>query len=868
MTNWKERILGLIRKRGIPEDPPRDPEELRKLFRIRYRALKELLTSNSKALDLMTEMEMALDGEKPFGMSFVRSRAAGVSVNVWRMLKYLNALGPEKYQDLFERYQIINSRIISIIDSERSALDGPLIIPLYSMNNAKIDLVGSKMFNLGMIGNEPGLETPDGFVITSRAYDLFMDHKDLRGEINRRAQAKGGQGSEDILTLCSNLQQLIIDQPLPAELEDAIIGAYEDLAVRLGYRPNLSVRSSALGEDVAGASFAGQFHSELNVSPENLIHAYKTVVGSKYGASATSYRFNRGIPDDRISMCVGAMEMIDSAAGGVVYTTDPFDSSSNTLTIFSTFGLPKGVVTGSVAVDSFILIKTRDLKIVKKTIVEKLEKFVCEKGEGTRKSQVEEEFVHAPSIEDNTVINLARIALKLESSFCSAQDVEWLITRDGKIKILQSRTLEAAHKSLRFRRGEVMESHGSNVLITGAITASRGAGSGQVFIARNSADILSFPAGAILVVSTAAPRWAPLLSRAAALVAETGSMAGHLANVAREFGVPALFGTINATTLLQQGQIITVDADNKRIHNGRLESLLNRQISRPNLMQGSPVWETLKNVSQYICPLNLIDADSPDFRQNKCLTMHDITRFVHEKGVQEMFNFGEHYGYPARGAKRLKCDVPMQWWVMDLDDGFSEKVDGDLVNIEQIVSKPMLALWNGIITVPWAGPPRIEAGGFMSVLVRSTHNPDLEPTIASTYSARNYFMISKNFLFFFSRLGYHLSTVEALVGARSSENYVGFSFKGGAADDHRRARRAKLIADILAENGFRTRLTGDRLTARVDHLDEESMIQKLAILGYLITHARQCDMAMGSERAIENYRTKFREDIKKLLNLL
>ncbi len=867
MTKWKDRILGLIKKRGTPKENPQDPEELRKLFLIRYRALKELLTSNSKALDLMTEMEMALDGEKPFGMSFVRSRAAGVSVNVWRMLRYLNELGPEKYQELFERYQIINSRIISIIDSERSGLDGPLTIPLFSVNNAKIDLVGLKMFNLGMIGNEPGLETPEGFVITSRAYDLFMDHKDLRGEIYRRVQAKGDQRSEDILTLCSNLQQLIIDQPLPSELEEAIVKAYEDLATRLGYRPNLSVRSSALGEDIAGASFAGQFHSELNVSPENIIHAYKTVVASKYGASATSYRFNRGIPDEQITMCVGVMEMIDSAAGGVVYTTDPYDSGSNILTIFSTFGLPKGVVTGSVGLDTFIVKKTGALNIVEKTVGEKLEKFVCEKGEGTRKSTVEAESVMAPSIGDNTVIKLAKMALEIESFFCAAQDVEWLITQEGKIKILQSRPLAPTPKSLRPGKEGEAEIHSADLLMTAAITASRGVGSGEVFIAANTADILSFPIGAALVVSTAAPRWAPLLSRASALVAETGSMAGHLANVAREFGVPALFGAVGATTILEQGQIVTVDADNKRIHKGRLAQLLNRQTSGRNLMLGSPVWETLKNVSQYICPLNLIDADSPDFRQSKCITMHDITRFVHEKGVQEMFNFGEHYGYPARGAKRLKCHVPMQWWVMDLDDGFLEEVDGDLVNIEQIASKPMLALWKGIMAIPWAGPPRIEAGGFMSVLVRSTHNPDLEPAIASAYSARNYFMISKNFLFFFSRLGYHLSTVEALVGARSPENYVGFSFKGGAADDRRRARRARLIADTLAENGFRTRLKGDRLTARVDHLDEESMIQKLAILGYLITHARQCDMAMGSDRAIENYRTKFREDIKKLLNL-
>ncbi len=112
------------------------------------------------------------------------------------------------------------------------------------------------------------------------------------------------------------------------------------------------------------------------------------------------------------------------------------------------------------------------------------------------------------------------------------------------------------------------------VIVSGGLTASPGAGFGPVFVVRKESEALLFPRGAVLVVKQALPRWAALLGRASALVAEQGTAAGHLANVAREFGVPAILGLEGATDLLENGQPVTVDADGLRVCRGKIEPLL------------------------------------------------------------------------------------------------------------------------------------------------------------------------------------------------------------------------------------------------------------------------------------------------------
>ena len=730
---------------------PLDAEAVRTAFQTRYHNFKLLLSANNKALQIMSELQEAGKGDRPFGMSFIRANCTAVSVSVFRMVKCMDQLAPSKYIDLNDSFRSIQGRITEILSERKETGSGPLIISLEDVDKTRSDETGNKMANLGEIRNNLGIKVPGGFVISSRAFREFFRYGDLQAETDRLMQSLPAEEMDQLFSLSAQIQRHIIRAGVPADLETAILNAYEELEKKEGRGVKVSFRSSALGEDSGQHSFAGQYRSELNVSSDNLIQAYKEIAASKYSPQAIIYRLNRGIRDRDIDMCVGCMSMVNAISGGVVYSRNPLDILDERIFIHSVFGLPKTVVDGSASADFFAVSRHYPLQVVEKRISEKRQKFVCFPDEGVCRLEIVGDEGLQASIGDHTALELAQIALRIEEHYGVAQDVEWALDEKGEVVILQCRPLK--QQSRVTRREYDIEA--GKAIVSGGVTASPGAGFGPVFVVRKENEALLFPRGAILVVRQAVPRWAVLLGRAAALVAEQGTAAGHLATVARELGVPAILGLEDATGLLKNDQVVTVDADGLGVFSGKIESLLRNPKPAKNLMEGSAVLDILKRVSENIIPLNLLDPESSDFKPASCRTFHDLTRFCHEKAVQEMFSFGKDHHFSERASKQLVCHIPMQWWILNLDDGFREDVPGKFVNLDNIVSIPMLAIWAGIVSVPWEGPPPVDSRGFMSILMEAGTNPALDPSMPSPYSNRNYFMISKNFCSLSSRFGFH-----------------------------------------------------------------------------------------------------------------
>ncbi len=859
------RFLRKLLRGQQAETTPSSVEELRAAFRARYHSFKLLLTANNKALEIMSDLEKALGGSLTFGMSFVRSNCTAVTVNVFRIIKHIEELAPGKYTELYTRFKVIQELINETLEARKPDRSGRLIISLKEISRDLADQVGNKMANVAEIGNAIGLSVPSGFVITAHAYAEFMKNHDLQVEIDRRIQATDSTSMDQLYRLSADIQQLIIRSTVPGNLNEAIREACAKLESEVGHGVRVSLRSSALGEDSAGTSFAGQFRSELNVGLDNVIDSYKQIVASKYGLPAVTYRLTRGIPDEDVAMCVGCMAMVDATSGGVMYSSNPLNMRDQSIFINSVWGLPKAVVDGSVDPDLIVVSRSEPLQIVKQEIRSKDVEFTCYPEEGVRRSDVSPERRNKPSISENQSLELAGLAVMIENYYGSPQDIEWAITPDGKIFILQSRPLQQMGIRDNIITPGIQDPVDAEILISGGITASPGVACGNVFIVKTDADRLKFPQNSVLVTAQSLPRWAPLLSTASAIITEYGGVAGHLANVAREFGIPALFGLPGAVDTLANGELVTIDASGQKIYKGKVDTLLSLRQTKKNLMEGSPIYEVLRKAAQLIVPLNLLDPDSTEFHPKKCETLHDITRFCHEKAVHEMFSFGKEHHFSERSSKQLVFKVPMQWWIINLDDGFKEDVAGKFVHLDNILCIPMLAIWEGVVAVPWEGPPPVDAGGFMSVLMQATTNPALDPTMKSAYAARNYFMISKNFCSLNSRFGFHFSTVEALVGERPAENYISFSFKGGAADYPRRVRRAAFVGSILEDFEFHIQVKQDSAFARVEAGDENYMKQKLRILGYMIMHTRQLDMVMANGAAVEKYRRKILDDLGSLI---
>lgn len=647
----------------------------------------------------------------------------------------------------------------------------------------------------------------------------------------------------------------------PGGIEDAILGAYDRLCEREDRQVHVALRSSALGEDSAGASFAGQHRSLLNLDRESLLDGYKEVVASKYSAHAMTYRYMLGIRDDDVLMCVGCLSMVTSRAGGVAYTTNPLNAADGRIEITSSWGVAKGVVDGTVASDRFVVEKGPPPRIVERTVPRKDAAIVCSQTEGVRRIMVDPAQADQPTLDDGQVLELAGMAARIEEHYGTAQDIEWAYTPEGQLVLLQTRPLDIRQSE---PAPELLP--GVEPLAQGGQTASSGTAHGVVHIVKKDVDILMLPDKAIMVCVEAAPKWAAVLNRCQAVIAEQGSVAGHLANVAREFNVPALFGVPAATNILEAGREITLDADNRVVYEGLKSELLDRVRQRPNMMDGSPVFQTLLKVNRHITPLRLLDPDGIDFTPANCKTLHDITRFCHEKSVQEMFSFGRDHDFSPRSSKQLKTIVPMQWWIINLDDGFVEEPGGKMIALDKIASIPMLALWRGIVAYPWEGPPCVDCKGFMSVLFQSATNRNLEPAAASQYAEKNYFMISKHFCNLQSRFGYHFTSVEALAGPRPRENYIRFQFKGGAADHHRKVRRARFVGEILEEFGFQTKVREDAMFARLDDCDQDFIEDRLELLGHILIHTRQLDMIMNREDVVQFYKKRILQQLQAMMD--
>lgn len=846
--------------RRTPAEAPAEVDALRIEFKERYHSFKLLLSANTKALEIMAEIEEALHGTRPFGMTFVRAACTSVSVNVFSMIRNLDRLAPGRYGELFNRFDAIQSEIDGILTRRKPLEDDRLVIPLSGLTRESADLVGSKMANLGEMRNRLGLPVPPGFAVTAAAYQRFIEHNDLQAEIDRRMQAAGSDSAEDRFAFSTAVQQMIIRAAVPPDLEAAMRKAWSALEDEAGRPLTVALRSSALGEDAAGSSFAGQYRSELNVSAENLLEAYRQVLASKYTLQAITYRHARGFRDEDVAMCVGCIAMVNAAAGGVAYSRNPLDARDDAVHIDSAWGLPKSVVDGSDLCDTLVVSRDDPPRVVRTDIRRKERMFVCYPEEGVCRLEVTGEDRDRASLSDPHAMAIARAATALEAHYGTPQDIEWAVDRAGRLFFVQCRPV--------LQRTVPAASDGApaeGCLFRGGVPASPGAAAGIVYKAEKAADMLAFPEGAVLVVRQAQPRWASLLNRAAAVVAEQGGFAGHLANVAREFDVPALFAVPNAWDLLENGGLVTVDAGGRAIYAGRVESRLAQPVRRAPLMQGSPVYAILSEAGRLIVPLSLLDPAAPEFAPAACRSLHDITRFIHEKSVHEMFSFGRDHHFSERSSKQLHYKVPMQWWVLNLDDGFTEEVDGKFVKMEQIACTPMVAFWKGFTTIPWEGPPAVDGKGMLSVMFQATANRALTVGVRSKYAERNFFMISRHYMSLSQRLGFHFSTLEALVSERTSENYVSYQFKGGAADLERRLARVRFIAEILEPLGFRVEVTEDHLLSRCEDRSEPEMRRLLEVLGYLSLHTRQLDMIMGNAAHVEYYRGKYRRDIEGLL---
>lgn len=840
MPNVITQLKSLFRRRRETTDHD--------VLKVQYYNFKSLLGLNERALLDMSALENKLRQNQAVGMPFVRSRVTSLSVQVYHIIETLNRMSAGRHKDLFEIFDRLQRGIHVALANTSRRPEGPLVVPIESLSKKDADLVGPKMAVLGEIKNSLYRLVPEGFAITAAAAGKFMEQQGLTTKINSLYQSCDTDDMSELEDISRRIRALICETPVPTELEAAIQDACARLARKHSGELRLAVRSSALGEDTLEHSFAGLYDTELEVVPVDILNAYKRILSGKYSARAIKYRENNGLRDEEVLMGVGCLVMVPAVAGGLVTSRDPRSIGDERMIIDATAGLGKAVVDGTVSPEHLLLEKAAT------------NRWCIRQRHGSAGSPGGESL-----LTDDAVSRLSELARRFEDHFKSPQEIEWAMDPAGEVFILQSRPLNASVDGAEPEQGKQHRPRGVAPLVQGGITACSGKGWGVARIVKNQEDMQHFSEGDVLVIEHALPRWAVLLNQAAAVVADAGGVVGHLATVAREFAVPALVGARIATRVIPNGSVITVDADDQAVYPGKLDMLLEKG-KRPHQrdFSNTPVHSILKHIMRMITPLNLVDPTDIGFRGADCQTYHDIIRFCHETAVAELFALNSRNDTPRHAGKQLTAGhMPVRLWVMSLDDTTSVSTTGRHVRLEEIDSRPFSAFWEGVVAVPWEGPPAPDAKGFLTIMAESTMNTDLEAAAPSRLTGANRALVTRNFCSVSLRWGYHFSVTQAFWGSSSRENHICFSFQGGAADGSRRDRRLRLMAAILEKYGFQVRVVGDHISAHLAGYEGDGLGNRIKLLGYINIHACQIDMIMGNEGRARQYRNKMLLDIEK-----
>ncbi|KPU63246.1 phosphoenolpyruvate synthase [Thermococcus sp. EP1] len=447
-----------------------------------------------------------------------------------------------------------------------------------------VPLVGGKGANLGEM-TSAGIPVPPGFCVTAEAYKYFVenvkveDGRTLQEWIMDVVSKTNVDDSKQLQENTAKIREKIISMEMPEEIAKEIEQAYKELSQRFGKEEvYVAVRSSATAEDLPEASFAGQQETYLDVvGVDDVKEKVKKCWASLWTARATFYRAKQGFDHSKVYLSAVVQKMVNSETSGVMFTANPVTSDRSEIMINAAWGLGEAVVSGAVSPDEYIVEKGT-WKIKEKFIAKKEIMIVRdpETGKGTVKVSTAEylgpEYVEKQVLTDEQIIEVAQIGAKIEEHYGWPQDIEWAYDKDdGKLYIVQSRPVTTLKEEVKTEEAEMTEE--MKVLLKG-LGASPGIGAGKVVIIFEADEIDKVKEGDILVTTMTNPDMVPAMKRAAAIVTDEGGRTCHAAIVSRELGIPAVVGTKEATKVLKDGMMITVDGTRGVVYEGIVKSLV------------------------------------------------------------------------------------------------------------------------------------------------------------------------------------------------------------------------------------------------------------------------------------------------------
>ncbi len=824
---------------------------------------QDLIAQNNRSLEIMTDMGEKLSGEFVFDQQYIRSSVKDILESVYKMIYHLDCMTPNTYKALFKVYKRIKYELNQELEGNIVIPAGHFIIDYPEIDDTLETLVGGKNVNLGITGNILKLNIPRGFAITSRCFDYLIRSDPLGDEI-RELLERWHDRDMGTVEVSKKIREKIMEIKLPRRITKAIEQGVSNLKTRnrLGDKISFAVRSSCVGED-SEHSFAGLYKTLLNVQTNEIPEAYKTVVASMYSPRAMEYRRKKNISESEVIMAAGCQVMVEAKASGVVYTLDAFNLDDDRMLIASLPGLGADLVSGRQEADCFYVSRISPHKVIGMDIAHKEDMLVHRiNGSGTRKIKTDEVFRDCPTLSSGQIREIAEAAMALEKFFRHPQDIEFAIDPNGCLIILQARPLNiegGRRPDMVYDISEMARDFPVIMELKGEIVQA-GVAMGKVFIVKDESDLENIPKGSILVAHFSSPNLAQAMRKIDGIITDIGSPIGHLATISREFRIPMIVNTNNATKILEHGRKITMDAIENIIYDGFVKELCYYEFTKKPFEE-SYEYRLLRRLFKTISPLYLVNPNHKNFSPESCRTLHDLTRFVHEAGVNILVNMNyTNDPYMKNFSKKLELDVPLDLTVIDFDICDLEK-DGELT-LDQIICLPLKKFAQGVCAPGlWAREPvSVDFKSFMSSMTRTFSSNVADPR----FVGQNLAVVSGDYANISLRLGYHYSMINTIASAKPAENYVYFRFFGGVTDKNRRSRRARLISKILSANDFMISRKGDLVVGRIKGARQEIILDKVFILGALVSFTRQLDVKMDDDLKIKHFADEFQESLVNL----
>lgn len=442
------------------------------------------------------------------------------------------------------------------------------VLWLSDVDKNDITIVGGKAANLGELLRLE-IPVPDGFVVDARTFRDFINSANLKTKIYALLQDLDVENTEELNRVSEEIRKMIREAKMPEDIEREIRKAYKELGNdREVY---VAVRSSATAEDLPDASFAGQQDTYLNVKgEEEVVKKVKECWGSLFTPRAIYYRVQKGFKHENVSIAVVVQKMVNSEKSGVMFTSHPVTGERKCI-IEAVFGLGEAIVSGLVTPDTYVYDRV-ERKLLEVKVAEK--KFMITRKNGNERVELGEKGKERV-LSDEEIVKLVDLGEVIEEHYGKPQDVEWAI-EGGEIYIVQSRPIttikEAGEEKAEL--GEV-----GKILLKG-LGASPGIAVGEVKIVGSEREISKVKEGDVLVAVMTTPDMVPAMKKASAIVTDEGGLTCHAAIVSRELGVPAVVGTKNATKVLKDGMLVTVDGEKGIVYLGRLE-VAKKEDSKP-----------------------------------------------------------------------------------------------------------------------------------------------------------------------------------------------------------------------------------------------------------------------------------------------